>query len=61
LKTQKIKVNDSNVDEIEKVVFVNDNGNIIEESDINYIVETFDDEFKTTQHRNITNIRKNKI
>merc|ERR1711964_293280 len=57
LKTQKIKVIDSNGEEIEKEVLIDDKGNIIDESDINYIDETFVDEFGITQHRNIPKIK----
>merc|ERR1711964_963213 len=57
LKTQKIKVIDSNGEEIEKEIFVDDKGNIIEEGDINYIDEPFVDEFGITQYRKVPKIK----
>merc|ERR1711900_32348 len=48
---------DSNGEEIEKEVFIDDKGNIIDESDINYIDESFVDEFGITQHKKVPKIK----
>merc|ERR1711900_114967 len=49
---------DSNGEEIEKEVFIDDKGNIIGESDINYIDESYVDEFGITQHKKVPKMKE---
>merc|ERR1712169_143365 len=52
-----ITVIDSNGNEVQKSVFVDDQGNIVDESDIDYIEESYIDEFGTKVTKKIAKIK----
>merc|ERR1711964_722930 len=50
-----------NGEEIKKSVFIDDQGNIIDESDVEYISEKYIDEFGITRERNVPKIKEESL
>jgi len=50
-----------NGEEIKKSVFIDDQGNIIDESDIEYVSEKYIDEFGISQTKRIPKIKKESL
>merc|ERR1712000_306947 len=57
LKTNKITVIDSDGNEVQKVVFIDDKNNIIDEKDIDYTEESYIDEFGNKITKKVTKIK----
>jgi len=62
LQIQKLKVNiiiviDSDGNEVKKSVFIDDQGNIIDESDVDYIEESYIDDFGNKKTRKVPKIK----
>jgi len=57
LKVSTITVIDADGNEVQKTVFVDDQGNIIDESDVDYIEESYIDEFGNKRTRKVPKIK----
>merc|ERR1711964_174075 len=61
LKSTTITTIGSNGEEIKKSVFIDDQGNIVDESDIEYVSETYIDEHGITRERKIAKIKEESL
>merc|ERR1711964_833254 len=61
IKSTTITTIGSNGEEIKKSVFIDDQGNIVDKSDIEYVSETYIDEHEITQTRKIPKIKEESL
>merc|ERR1712000_633590 len=61
LKTKLITIIDENGNEVQKTVFIDDQGNIIDENDVDYINETCIDEFGKQYIRQVPKIKEQSL
>merc|ERR1712000_734879 len=61
LRVSTITVIDSNGNKVQKSVFVDDQGNIIDENDVDYVEESYVDEFGITRQKKVPKIKNESL